>query len=276
MLRKKLCCTAAGLLSLFLLSCADEEQEQLLAQFQADLNRANATIDSLTYSLDDSHLMLDAMRAQVDSTQRVNEQLVVSAQKLSKELRQWTQLANQYKQNNERLTAEIERLKVEKQADRQIIARLRSQADSLNGVLLEAHTSIRRQSDHIRKLERDLAQAQDQVESLQAAQVSVRLYMAAEKFLEENGYLDSSRPFGRGFRKQYKLMKKLNPEDPGVRLAPIGQAIAVEGKLNVLVDRYGKLKEGDDYQEKKQDGQTAITFVNQLMGGADVLVVLQD
>ena len=62
--------------ALFFVSCADEEQEQLLLQLQGDLSKANAAIDSLTYSLDDSNLLLDGMRAQVDSAQHVNDTML--------------------------------------------------------------------------------------------------------------------------------------------------------------------------------------------------------
>ena len=264
------------ILALFLVSCADEEQEQLLLQLQTDLNQAIVTIDSLTYSLDDTNLLLDGMRAQVDSTQYVNEKMLGNIQKLNKELRQWRKLATEYKQNNDRLTNEIERLKVEKQADRQAIARMRSEADSLNGVLLETHTSIRRQSDHIRRMEMNLAQTQDQVETLEAAQNSVHLYAASEKYLKENGYLDTSRPFGGGFRKQSKLVKKIRTDDPGVKLVPIGQAHLLAGKVDAFVDRYGKLKKGDDYQTAKDGDGTRVTFVNELIGGTGVLAVLKD
>ncbi len=272
MLRRLILSCAA----LALFSCADEEQEQLLVQLQSDLNEANVAIDSLTYTLDDSNLLIDAMRAQVDSAQHVNDVLINDAQRLNKSLREFRKLAEQRKVQNDRLQAEIRRLQVGKQADRQAIAQMRSQADSLNGVLLEAHTSIRRQSDHIRGLEVDLAKSQDQISTLQAAQHSVRLYIAGESFLEENGYLDASRPFGRAFRKQYKLVKKLDPEDAGVRLVPVGEALVIEGKVTALVDRYGKLKEGDIYRAKTQNGQTTITFIDELISGSDVLAIVKN
>ena len=263
-------------LALLLSSCANEEQEQLLLQLQSDLGIANATIDSLTYSLDDSNLLLDGMRAQVDSTQQVNNKLLENVQKLNKELRQWRKLATEYKKNNEQLTGQIERLKVEKKADRQAIAKLRAEADSLNGVLLETHTSIRRQSDHIRQLEMDLAQTQDRAATLAAAQNSVLLYAAGEKYLVENGYLDTSRPFGSGFRKQYKLIKKIRSDDPGVQLLPIGQPQLLEGKIETFVDRYGKLKKGTDYKATKEESGTQIIFTNELHGGSGVLAIIKD
>ncbi len=269
--RLVLFCTA-----LAVVSCADDEQEQMLVQLQADMNSANAAIDSLTYTLDDSNLLLDAMRAKADSAQSVNEKLIKDAQSLNKSLREFRKLADQRKEQNDRLQDEIRRMKVEKQADSQAIAQLRGQADSLNGVLLEAHTSIRRQSDHIRRLEMDLAKTQDQVSTLQAAQVSVRLYAAGEKFLEDNGYLDASRPFGRAFRKQYKLIKKFNAEDPGVQLVPLGKELIVEGNVEELVDRFGTLKKGEDYKAKSAKGQTTITFINELITGSDVLAVVKN
>ena len=261
---------------LFIISCANQEQEQMLAQLQTDLTSANAAIDSLTYTLDDSNLLLDALRAKADSAQSVNEKLIRDVQGLNKSLREFRNLAEQRKVQNDRLQAEIRRMKEDKQADSRTIAGLRGQADSLNLVLLETHTSIRRQSDHIRQLEMDLAQTQDQVSTLKAAQRSVRLYAAGEKFLEENGYLDTSRPFGRAFRKQYKLMKKVDPEDPAVVLAPVGNDIVIEGKVKVLVDRYGTLKKGDDYTQSMADGQTTVTFLNELITGTDILAVVEN
>ena len=257
-------------------SCANEEQEQMLAQFQTDLTSANAAIDSLTYTLDDSNLLLDALRAKADSAQSVNEKLIRDVQGLNKSLREFRNLAEQRRVQNDRLQAEIRRMKEDKQADSRTIAGLRGQADSLNSALLETHTSIRRQSDHIRQLEMDLAQTQDQVSTLKAAQRSVRIYAAGEKFLEENGYLDTSRPFGRAFRKQYKLMKKVDPEDPAVVLAPVGNDIVIEGKVKVLVDRYGTLKKGDDYTQSMADGQTTVTFLNELITGTDILAVVEN
>ena len=88
-------------------------------------------------------------------------------------------------------------MKIEKQIDSQAIANLRVETDSLNSVLLEAHTSIRRQSDHIRSLEVELAQAQDLVTTLQATRNSVILLSAGE-ILKEN-VSDTSRAFRQSF-----------------------------------------------------------------------------
>lgn len=271
--------TLIPFIALVLASCTDKEQEMLLLQLQSDMGRANAAIDSLTYSLDDSNRLLDDMRAQVDSTQQVNDKLLENVQKLNKELRHWSKLATEYKESNARLKVEIEQLRQEKQADRYTISQLRAETDRLNGELLETHSSIRRQSDHIRRLEQELAQTKAQLvaaEAQMAVQNAVFLYAANEPQLIEQGYLRTHRPFGSGFRKQYELIKKIRRDSPGTQVAPIGQTIALAGEVEALVDHYGKLRKGDDYEMTHGDAGVQVTFLNELAGGTGVLAILKE
>ncbi len=271
--------TLIPFIALFFAACTNKEQEMLLLQLQSDMVRANAAIDSLTYSLDDSNRLLDDMRAQVDSTQQVNDTLLKNVQKLNKELRHWSKLATEYKQSNARLKREIEQLRREKQTDRSTISQLRAETDRLNGELLETHSSIRRQSDHIRRLERELAQTKaelDEAQAQAAAQNAVYLYAANETQLIEQGYLKTHRPFGSGFRKQYELVKQIRRDNPGTQVAPIGQTIALPGEVEALVDHYGKLRKGDDYEMKRGEAGVQVTFLNELAGGTGVLAVLKE
>ncbi len=263
-------------LALFLAACADKEQEMLLLQLQSDMVRASAAIDSLTYSLDDSNRLLDDMRAQVDSTQQVNDKLLESVQKLNKELRHWSNLATEYKQSNARLKSEIEQLRREKQADRYTISQLRTETDRLNGELLETHSSIRRQSDHIRRLEQEVAQTKAELDEAKSRQNAVYLYAANETQLVEQGYLKTNRPFGSGFRKQYELIKKIDRDNPSTQVAPIGQAIALRGEVEALVDHYGKLRKGDDYEMTHGEAGVQVSFLNELAGGTGVLAILKE
>lgn len=264
------------ILASFPLSCGEDEDALLITDLQKDLELASGTIDSLNYQVDSINLLLDEARIRADSLQGVDDKLVANMQVLNKEVKKFRSLYNEQKRKNKELATTIERLQLEKRADRQAIAGLRTEADSLNSALLDAHTSIRRQSDHIRQLEFDLAQSQDDLEELRRTQIEVRLLVATEDFLKENGYLKSSRPFGRGFRKSYQLVKKLNPADPGVRTVPLGEALVLEFKLKALVDRYGSLKEGDDYERHKEEGILTLRFINEMLGGVDVMAVVQE
>ena len=258
-----------------ILSCGPSQEELTLAQLQVDLSLANATIDSLNYTVDSSNLLLDKMRAQVDSSDKVSAQLLESVQKLNREVNYWRDLTTKYRQNNEKLTAEIERLKVEKQADRQAIARGRSQADSLGNALLEAHTSIRRRSDHIRNMEADKVKAQDEAELLRQGQNTVHLYIGTESDLRESGHLAVSRLFSGGGRKSLRLIKRLDLSDPNVKRVSRDVTLSVGAELDALVDRFGKLRRGDSYQVHEEAGALRITFLDEMLKGADVVAVIK-
>ena len=266
---------AFGSAVLLTLSCGPSEEEILIAELQEDLVNANTTIDSLNYTVESSNLLIDDMRSRVDSLQRVDAKLLQSVQRLNKAVKKWRNLASDHKRKNEQLTAEIRSLGREKQADKRTIAKLRLQADSLNATLLEAHTSIRRQEDHIRRMEVDLARAQGDAAALRQAQTSVRVYAATESFLKENGYLKSSRAFRRGFRKSFRMTKKLEPNDPAVKLVAVGETLMLEGEVIALVDRYGSLKKGDDYKVDRSEGMAILKFSNEMLGGVDVLAVMK-
>jgi len=56
----------------------------------------------------------------------------------------------------------------------------------------------------------------------------------------------------------------------------VGEELAFEGKLEALVDRYGQLKKGEDYDKSQEDGLTRITFRGETLGGMDVLLVIKE
>ncbi len=265
-----------GLVLLFgLQACGEDEEAIMLANYQSDLLIANSAIDSLNYTVESSNLLIDELRSRADSLQHVDDKLLQTVQDLNKEVRQWRQLYSEQKRKSEELGKELERMKREKQVDQQSIARLRSESDSLNTALLDAHTDIRRQSDHIRNLEDNLTTAQTALEEIKTAQASVRILMATAGFLKESNYLKTNRSLGKLFRTSFKLDRRLDINDPQVRILPMGEPIFIEGKLKALVDRYGKLKENRDYQKDKEDGQVRIIFINELLAGVDVLAIVE-
>ena len=94
--------------------------------------------------------------------------------------------------------------------------------------------------------------------------------------LIEQGYLKTHRPFGSGFRKQYELAKQIRRDSPGIQVAPIGQTIALAGEVEALVDHYGKLRKGEDYEMKSGEAGVQVTFLNELAGGTGVLAILKE
>jgi hypothetical protein len=251
-----------------------EEAEQLSA-LQSDLRQAGARIDSLNSTLSSSNLLIDELRSRADSLQGVDTQLLASVQQLNREVREWRNLYTEQKRKNEQLALEVEQLKRGKQADQQTIARLRSEADELNATVLDAHENLRRQSDRIRQLETELLQARGSVARLEKVQSTVHVYAATAKELEDGGYLDADRTMGRAFRKAYRLTRRYDPDDPRILKLGIGESGAFDAKVEAVVDRYGQLKEGRDYEKVKAEGQVRLRFTNPALAGADVAVILE-
>lgn len=279
--------TLTLLIPLLLLACGGqkppaEENAKALDQLQDELHQANAVIDSLNYTVDTSNQIIDGLRAQVAGLQKVDARLYNSVQALSAELRNWRTQAEDQQQRNQAMSAELERLKKERRTDQQTIDRLRREADSLNTALFEADGAIRRQVDQLDQLRSELAQAKGEVAQARAATsaaeeagrqalLAVRVFPAGEQFLREQGYLEAGRKM---FRKSYKLIRALDPADPHLRQAAIGQPVELEGDLRALADRYGRLREGNDYQQEKLEGRVRLTFTNPLLQGAEVAAVM--
>ena len=277
------------LFSLTLLACSEEkksseEEGQALVQLQDELHQANTVIDSLNATIDNSNQIIDGLRAQVHGLQKVDDRLYNSLQQLSAELHNWRTQADQQTQRNQVMASELEQLKKNRRADQQTISRLRHEADSLNTALLDANGAIRRQVDQLDRLKAELAQSKEELAASQArsaasvlaaqqAQLAVHVFPAGEHLLREQGYLETGRKM---FRKSYKLIKALDHQNPDLRQVTIGQSLELTGQLSALADRYGRLREGQDYREEQQEGKVRLTFTNPLLQGAEVVAVMEE
>ncbi len=275
------------LLTLGVLACGSQhqpagEEAEALAQLQEELHQANGVIDSLNFTVDASNQIIDGLRAQVAGLQKMDARLYDSVQQLSAELRNWRTQAKDQHERNQAMSAELERLRKEQRSDQHVIARLRREADSLNTALLDANGALRRQVGHLDQLKEELslargetAQARQAAQAARAAgraaQLAVHVYPAGEQALLDQGYLQAGRKM---FRRTYKLIKPLDPADPRLRPVPIGEALELEGELRGLADRYGRLREGNDFEQEEREGKVRVTFVNPLLQGAEVVAVV--
>ena len=72
------------------------------------------------------------------------------------------------------------------------------------------------------------------------------------------------------------MIKKIRRDSPGAQVAPIGQTIALAGEVEALVDHYGKLRKGDDYEMTHGEAGVQVRFLNELASGTGVLAVLKE
>jgi hypothetical protein len=263
-------------LAVGLLACGPSEEQLALDQLELDLETADAAVDSLRYTVESAALAVDDPAAQLDSTREGNDGLLASVQQLGTQVERWRRLADEYERSNQRLALEIARLKEGEPGSLQRLAGLRLQADSLAGALLEAHSNIRRRSDRIGSQERELEREHDPMAQLEGAGTAVSLLVGFESRLRASGHLDVTRPLGLSTRRAYRAAKAVEPEDPDVLLLAIGESTEIEGDLRVLVDRYGELQRGVDYEARVKDGRVTVTITNGLLAGTDVLAVLAD
>lgn len=266
-----------GLVAVIALAgCGSQQDTQLLQSLQDDLRTANTTIDSLNLTVDASNQLIDVLRARADSLQGVDERLLASIQELNREVREWRQLALDQRGKNDLLKAEVERLSREKQTDQRAILRLSAQSDSLTGELMAAHAALQRQSDYVRRLESELSEGRTEVQVLRQASASIRVRVGTEADLQAAGYLQVTRPSARSTRKAYRMIARVAEDDPAARLVPVGGQLELERKPRLLLDRYGRLKEGTGFRLDDDQSPVQLSLIDERLAGADLLVVVPD
>ena len=247
----------------------------------------SALNDSLKKEIIQSEIDKDALEAISDSLSKFGDLLLEKNNQLHKELEQTKQEADKSRRDNERLQEEIGQLQEEidllqedKRTNEQEIHRLAVAIDSIS---VDQDRLIGVNQD----LQNKLTEIREALNAVHRVQKSVRLLVGTESRLKSNHFLKTSR--GATLRKQYKLVEKIEGDDPRVKIVPINQQLpltldsiptALVGrpgklKLKALADRHGKLKEGRDYTVRKSKGTTVITFINRVLEGTDVLAVVE-
>ena len=278
-------CTILALAScLILTACSDEDEKARLLE---GIVTRSALNDSLKKEIIQSEIDKDALEAISDSLSKFGDLLLEKNNQLHKELEQTKQEADKSRRDNERLQEEIGQLQEEidllqedKRTNEQEIHRLAVAIDSIS---VDQDRLIGVNQD----LQNKLSEIREALNAVHRVQKSVRLLVGTESRLKSNHFLKTSR--GATLRKQYKLVEKIEGDDPRVKIVPINQQLpltldsiptALVGrpgklKLKALADRHGKLKEGRDYTVRKSKGTTVITFINRVLEGTDVLAVVE-
>ena len=269
---------------LMLTACSDEDEKARLLE---GIVTRSALNDSLKKEIIQAEIDKDALEAISDSLSKFGDLLLEKNNQLHEELEQTKQEADKSRRDNERLQAEIGQLQEEidllqedKRTNEQEIHRLAVAIDSIS-------VDQDRLKGVNQDLENKLNEIREALNAVHRVQKSVRLLVGTESRLKGNRFLKTSR--GATLRKQYKLVEKIESDDPRVKIVSINQQLpltldsiptALVGrsgklKLKALADRHGKLKEGRDYTVHKSKGTTVITFINRVLEGTDVLAVVE-
>ncbi len=249
----------------------EPEVDPYVVQLESDVMVYQAQIDSLNNVVFGVNDRLDAMRAQVDSARTANRQLLSTLHKVTNELGEFKVLYKEQQELNRQLVAELKDVRAEKEKAIENVKTLKAGMDSLNTVLYEKTTRLVR-------LESSLEEAMQQAKTMKETAVSVLVYVGTEDELKTLGYLDSGRNVF--LRKNYKLTAFPDVTDEKnkdvVRRISMGETLALQGELDALADRHGKLGKGDEYEVSQgPGGQTLVTFIDETLKGQRVLAVIK-
>jgi len=119
--------------------------------------------------------------------------------------------------------------------------------------------------------------AMKQVEQMKETMSSVLLYVGTEDALKQAGYLKAWRPAL--FSKDYRIIgfpEVSNGDLPkGVHRVSLNTPFSLQGELEALADRHGKLDKGKEYDVQQSKGAFAITFTEPTLRGQSILAVLK-
>jgi hypothetical protein len=248
----------------------EPEVDPYVVQLEQEKVAYTAQVDSLVAVVDGLNGRLDNIRAQMDSARAANRTLIASLHRVANQMKEFQRLYQEQQALSKKLVTELKQVKQEKERATTQARMMKIEVDSLNGELYEKTIRLVR-------LESSLEEAVQQAKAMKETATSVLVYVGTEEELKQAGYLKTGRSF---FRKSFRAIGFPDVLDEQNRNAilrvSLGQTLPLQGELDALTDRHGKLGKGDEYEiSKGPPGQTLITFIDPTLQGQRILAVLK-
>ena len=248
----------------------EPEVDPYVVGLEAEVATYTAQIDSMDNVVIGLNDRINTLRTQMDSARAANKVLLSSLRKVTSEMKEYRRLYGEQKKANERLVSELRQVRAEREQATEEVRALKSEVDSLN-------TALYSKTVRLVRLESSLEQALEEKRMLSEAATSVLVIQGTEDDLKSKGYLETSRSF---FRKKYKIASfpdVLEGEggDAVMRIS-LGETLALDGELDALCDRHGKLEKGKEYEVRQgPPGQSLITFIDDTLQGQRILAIVK-
>lgn len=243
-----------------------QETNPRVAQLEQEVDTYTAQIDSMNAVVDALNNRLDVVRTQMDSARASNQVLLASLHRVTREMNEYKRLYKEQRTLNDQLRNEITQVKTERDRALTQAQELKTAVDSLNEKLYSQTISLTR-------LESSLEEALEETKDLKQTVNSVLVYVGTEGELKQQGYLKTSR----FIRKSYKVEGFPDLNNAKVLRIAVGETFTLPGELKELCDRHGKLGKGDEYEESQgAQGQSIISFTDDLLAGQRILAVIED
>lgn len=238
-----------------------------LVQLEQDMAVYTSQIDSMNVVIGTLNERIDFIRTQKDSAHTSNKVLLASLRNVTREMKEYRQLYNEQRKLNKQLRSQLVQVQAEK---KEAVAEL----EELRGGLAKKDEELVDRETRIKRLEASLQESQEREAESVDALSQVWVYTGLRQGLEEAGYLQIRQKTI--FTNEYKRIGFPNEMDDEVAKVSIGVPIAIQGEIQFLADRHGKLKRKKEYSlEKQGDGSYVLVFLDPLLVGQRVLVVLK-
>ncbi|MCZ6633600.1 MAG: hypothetical protein O7G87_09360 [bacterium] len=243
------------------------EVDPYVTQLEQEVATYTAQIDSINNVVLGLNTRIDEVRTQMDSSRASNRLLLASLHRVTGEMQEYRRLYSEQKNLSTKLRNELKRVKAEKEQAGTEVKELKSQMDDLNNQLYD-------QTIRLTRMESSLEEALEKSDVLEETVHSVLVYIGTEDELKQQRYLKTGR--AAIFSKSYKVIGFPDISGSNVMKISVGETLTLQGELQALCDRHGKLGKGKEYEiSKGPPGQTLISFSDQTLAGQRVLAVLK-
>jgi len=246
----------------------EPEVDPYVVQLESEVATYTSQIDSMNNVVDGLNGRINTLRTQMDSARASNKVLLASLRKVTNEMKEYRRLYGEQKKKNEQLITELKQVRADKEAATAEVKGLRTEVDSLNNALYSKTVRLVR-------LESSLEEAMEEKKALEETATSVLVVTGTEDELKEQGYLKTWR--AAIFSKNYKVIDFPDVlESNQIKRISLGETLALQGELQAICDRHGKMEKGKEYEVSKGPaGQSLITFIDDTLQGQRIIVVFK-
>jgi peptidoglycan hydrolase CwlO-like protein len=246
----------------------EPEVDPYVVQLESEVATYTSQIDSMNNVVDGLNGRINTLRTQMDSARASNKVLLASLRKVANEMKEYRRLYGEQKRANEKLITELKQARADNESTAGDVRELKGEVDSLNSALYTKTVRLVR-------LESSLEEALEEKKTLEETATSVLVVTGTEEDLKAKGYLKTSR--AAIFSKNYKVADFPDVLDSNlIKRISLGETLALQGELQAICDRHGKMEKGKEYEVSKgPDGQSLITFIDDTLQGQRILAIFK-
>ena len=245
----------------------EKEKVNPHAKLEQEVATYAAQVDSMNVVMMELNNRVNVVSAQKDSGQAANKVLAVALRNIKSELTEYQDMYKKERALRRKLQTELAQAKAKNVEKDQKI-------DQMKAEMARQSTEIIDQTARIKRLQASIEDLREQKQEAIETVSKVFAYTGTRDELKNAGYLEVKDQAIIG--NSYKLIGFPDEMDNRVIKTPVGSGFIVNGMIDFLADRDGKLKKGKEYELEDDDHSVKLTFTESMRRGHRILVVLKN